>query len=205
MDGAHAQDSIVGNEYSSRTVRVLGVFRQCVGVVVGFTTAVTLALAALTMTTADSGLGPELFHRQFLVVRSGSMEPSLRTGALAITQRISQEDAVSIPVGTVVAYRSLANPDVLITHRIIARTSNSNGDVQYVTKGDANVVEDSLLLSSSRVVGTLSFSVSHAGYFIAALERGQLLQLFVLAFLLVSIAVMLSKWAIQPTTTKEKT
>lgn len=131
------------------------------------------------------------------------MEPSLRTGALAITQRISQEDAVSIPVGTVVAYRSLANPDVLITHRIIARTSNSNGDVQYVTKGDANVVEDSLLLSSSRVVGTLSFSVSHAGYFIAALERGQLLQLFVLAFLLVSIAVMLSKWAEKPTTTKE--
>ena len=83
-------------------------------------------------------------------------------------------------------------------HRVVARTSNSQGDVQFVTKGDANVVEDSLLLDSSRVVGTLSFSVSHAGYLVAALEQGQLLQLVVLAFLLASIAVVLSKWAVQP-------
>ncbi len=123
------------------------------------------------------------------------MEPSLRTGALAVTQPISPEEVSSIPVGAVIAYRSLVNPEMLIMHRVVARTWNAQGDVQYVTKGDANVVEDSLLLDSSRVVGTLSSSVAHAGYFVAALQRGQLLRLVLLAFAFVSAAAVLSNWA----------
>jgi signal peptidase len=123
------------------------------------------------------------------------MEPSLQTGAIAVTRPISPQEVSRIRVGTVVAFRSLANPEMLIMHRVIARTANGSGDVQFVTKGDANVVEDSLLLDSSRVVGTLSSSVSHAGYVVTALQRGQLLRLVLLAFVLVSAAVVLSNWA----------
>lgn len=191
-------DSEFDDLSATRLVRALRLFHFATAFLAGLVVLITLVLSALTLTTNKSGVGPELFQRHFLVVTSGSMEPSLQTGALAVTRRIDQKQVPSIPVGTVVAFRSLANPRTLIMHRVVARTSNSQGDVQFVTKGDANVVEDSLLLNSSRVVGTLSFSVSHAGYLVAALEQGQLLQLVVLAFLLASIAVVLSKWAVQP-------
>lgn len=180
---------------ASHLVRTLRTFRRLCAVLAGIVVVFSIALSALTFAATDKGLGPELFGRHFLVVRSGSMEPSLRTGALAVTQPISPEDVSSIPVGTVIAYRSLANPEMLIMHRVVARTSNVQGDVQYVTKGDANIVEDSLLLDSSRVVGTLSSSVAHAGYVVTALQRGQLLRLVLLAFVLVSTAVVLSNWA----------
>ena len=180
---------------TSHLVRVLRAFRLVTATLAGVVVAITVVLSALTYAATDKGLGPELFGRHFLVVRSGSMEPSLQTGAIAVTRPISPQEVSRIRVGTVVAFRSLANPEMLIMHRVIARTANGSGDVQFVTKGDANVVEDSLLLDSSRVVGTLSSSVSHAGYVVTALQRGQLLRLVLLAFVLVSAAVVLSNWA----------
>lgn len=185
-------------------LRLVMWIRTVTAVLVGLVVLTTTGLAALTMTTADEGLGPKLLNRHLLVVRSGSMEPALRTGALAITRPVSASDIAQLSPGTVVVYRSLADPEMLIMHRIVARTENSRGEVQFVTKGDANVVEDSLLLDSSRIVGTLSFSLSHAGYMVAALEQGQLLRLVLLAFVLVSIAVVLSKWAARPELPKEK-
>ena len=188
-----------------REVRLLQMFRLLTAVFAGVLVVVTLGLSALTMATARDGVGPELFHRHFLVVRSGSMEPAMKTGSLAIARRISQDDVASLAVGDVVVYRSLVDPEMLIMHRIVARTSNSGGEVQFITKGDANVAEDSLLLDASRIVGTVSFSVSRAGYFVAALEQGQLLKLALLAFVLVSTAVVLSNWANRPELSKENT
>ena len=188
-----------------REVRLLQMFRLLTAVFAGVLVVVTLGLSALTMVTAKDGAGPELFNRHFLVVRSGSMEPAMKTGSLAVARRISQDDVAALAVGDVVVYRSLVDPEMLIMHRIVARTSNSGGEVQFITKGDANVAEDSLLLDASRIVGTVSFSVSRAGYFVAALEQGQLLKLALLAFVLVSTAVVLSNWANRPELSKENT
>ena len=188
-----------------REVRVLQKFRFFTATLAGVLVAITLGLTALTIATAKDGAGPEVFGRHFLVVRSGSMEPAMKTGSLAVARRISPADVSSLDVGEVVVYRSLVDPEMLIMHRIVARTANSRGEVQFVTKGDANVAEDSLLLDASRIVGTVSFSVSRAGYLVAALEQGQLLKLVLLAFVLVSIAVVLSNWANRPELLKENT
>ena len=201
--------AVVGEQHNTLTthplqLRLVMWIRTVTAVLVGLLVLTTTGLAALTMTTADEGLGPKVLNRHLLVVRSGSMEPALRTGALAITRPVTASEIARLSPGTVVVYRSLADPEMLIMHRIVARTENSRGEVQFVTKGDANVVEDSLLLDSSRIVGTLSFSLSHAGYMVAALEQGQLLRLVLLAFVLVSIAVVLSKWAARPELPKEK-
>ena len=184
-------------------VRWLRALRALIATIAGVLVVVTLVLSALSVAATKDGVGPELFHRHFLVVRSGSMEPSLPTGSLAVARRISSSEVASLNKGDVVVYRSLVDPEMLIMHRIVARTANSQGDVQFVTKGDANVAEDSLLLDASRIVGTVSFSVSRAGYLVAALEQGQLLKLVLLAFVLVSIAVVLSNWANRPAITKE--
>ena len=201
--------AVVGKQHNiiathSLQLRLVMWIRTVTAVLVGLVVLTTTGLAALTMTTADAGLGPKVLNRHLLVVRSGSMEPALRTGALAITRPVTEGDIARLSQGTVVVYRSLVDPEMLIMHRIVARTENSRGEVQFVTKGDANVVEDSLLLDSSRIVGTLSFSLSHAGYMVAALEQGQLLRLVLLAFVLVSIAVVLSKWAARPELPKEE-
>ncbi len=130
------------------------------------------------------------------------MQPHFRTGDVAVVRNISQKEAEKLRIGDVVTFRSLANPNILITHRIVQRLS-TNSAAQYVTKGDANVVEDSTNLSSSRIVGRYMFAIPRAGYLIAALQNGQLLFTGVTAFAFASIALMLSRWAVRPVKEKE--
>ncbi|MCW2599185.1 MAG: signal peptidase [Frankiales bacterium] len=88
-----------------------------------------LSMTAVTVYAATHGLHP-------LVVRSGSMEPTIPTGSMVLIQKIP---ASAIRVGDVVAVK---RPDgVTVTHRV--RSLSRSGDLaQLVLKGDANKTID---------------------------------------------------------------
>jgi signal peptidase I len=102
-----------------RIARVVSELALTVGALLG------VAIAVLTVVAAQSGFQP-------LVVRSGSMEPTIATGSMILTEEI---DASEIRVGDVVA---VERPDhTRVTHRVVSVVAKGEA-VELVLKGDAN-------------------------------------------------------------------
>ena len=103
---------------------------------------------------------------KIMVVTSGSMEPEIRTGSLAVIKPSSEYF-----VGDIISF-SRANSSEkkdLTTHRI-TEVVESEGASLYKTKGDANEAEDRNLVSKDQVVGKYYFSIALLGYLIKYLK-----------------------------------
>ncbi len=93
-----------------------------------------VAVAGLTLTAAHSGMQP-------LVVRSGSMEPTIATGSMILVKRI---DASAIKVGDVLA---VERPDhTRVTHRVVA-VERRGATAELTMQGDANEDPDPIPVS----------------------------------------------------------
>ena len=125
--------------------------------------AVVLFITVLMIVCAGGILLLHLLGVQTYIVMSGSMEPKIHTGAIAL---IDTADRYA-EKGDIVAYRMGEGDDeILITHRVIRKT-----DSGYITKGDANDSEDDKEVSQSQIVGTFIGSVPKAGYAVDTLGK----------------------------------
>ena len=118
-----------------------------------------VALAVLLVGVRVVGLTP-------YTVLSGSMEPAYRVGSLIYVRAI---DAEEIKVGTPLTFK-VSGGAMLATHRVVEITE-LEGEVVYITKGDANDVTDPPLRYAN-VVGSPVFSIPYLGYFSTWLQSG---------------------------------
>ena len=95
-----------------------------------------------------------------LVVKSGSMEPGIKTGSLVLT--LPQDD---YKINDIISYTFTPNKNkqFLVTHRII-EINRSTGQNLFITKGDANNAPDSNLITQNQIIGKLIFKISYIGY-----------------------------------------
>ena len=93
------------------------------------------------------------------VVISGSMEPALQTGSVVVVQPVGPE---YIRTGDIMMYSS---PDKksLTTHRVVKIESEPN--LRFITKGDANNNPDIMPIEPDHVVGIVAFNLPYLGYF----------------------------------------
>ena len=94
------------------------------------------------------------------IVQSGSMEPSIKVGALAIIKPES-----SYKVGDIITFGKDTKTDVPTTHRIVADRVE-NGMPVYTTKGDANEDNDTKEVRKNEIIGKTIFSVPYVGYIV---------------------------------------
>lgn len=102
-------------------------------------------------------LVPKLFGWQEYIVRSGSMEPSIKKGSIVYLDNVEFEE---IEKDDIIGYQSGVN---LVVHRVIS-IDISNQQLQ--TKGDANSDLDDYSVHASLVVGKMLFSLPVFGYLI---------------------------------------
>ena len=96
------------------------------------------------------------------VIISPSMHPVIKVYDAIVIKRADEAD---IRVGDVITYKS-ENPSyygIMITHRVID-TYVSNGEMRYVTKGDANVSSDQLAVREDQVYGKVVMRIPKIGY-----------------------------------------
>ncbi len=105
--------------------------------VVGLAALAVIGVLALTV-------GPRLLPYQTYIVVSGSMAPTIPTGALIVLQPVASDQ---LAVGEIITFQHPERPADLVTHRIVAIEEGPSGR-SLVTQGDANVLPDSW-----RVVG----------------------------------------------------
>ncbi len=89
---------------------------------------------------------PDFMGYKPFIVLSGSMEPEIMTGDMVL---VRNTDAGNLQKGDVIAYKS---GEAVITHRIID-VKTENGEVRYVTQGDANDSPDQTTVRPSDVEG----------------------------------------------------
>ena len=123
------------------------------GVIIVILSAVILANAWLVVQQAVWKKDPpDLFGYSQFIVTSGSMEPTFSTGDLVISK-----EKESYELKDVVTFRDGAGS--LVTHRIVGRQE----DGQFITRGDANNVEDGELLPADRIVGGVVACIPKVG------------------------------------------
>ena len=102
------------------------------------------------------------FNYNLIVIKSGSMEPTIKTGSIAITERQSEYQK-----GDIITFATASKE--IVTHRVVQAIKN-DGNIEYKTKGDANNANDLFLVENNRVIGRTVFTMPYFGYLIVFLR-----------------------------------
>jgi signal peptidase len=96
-----------------------------------------------------------------VAVYSGSMEPVVGTGSLAVERPVAGS---SVRVGDVITFGNPYVAGQLVTHRVVQILRARDGRLGYRTKGDANAHRDPWTIALPPHVGEVQFAVPYAGY-----------------------------------------
>jgi signal peptidase len=138
-------------------------------------TVIALGLIAIS-------IGPRFLPYQALVVRSGSMSPTIPTGSVVFYRKVT---ASKVKVGDVIVFDKPGQQSEKVTHRVF-KISNGPTGRYFTTKGDANGAPDDWRVPAVGTGWVSSFHVPTLGYILADLQSttARLLLLVIPAFLL---------------------
>jgi signal peptidase I len=138
-------------------------------------TAIALGLVAIS-------IGPRFLPYQALVVRSGSMSPTIPTGSVVFYRKVT---ASNVKVGDVIVFDKPGQQNEKVTHRVF-KISNGPTGRYFTTKGDANGAPDDWRVPAVGTGWVANFHVPALGYVLADLQSttARLLLLVIPALLL---------------------
>jgi len=108
---------------------------------------------------------PIMGNYKIMIVQSGSMEPTIKTGSIVIVK-----PAPSYDVGDVITFGPTPRGKISTTHRIVAENIK-NGLETYTTKGDSNDSVDLKGVLQKDVLGKVYLSVPFVGYALTAVKE----------------------------------
>ncbi len=131
-----------------------------------------------------------LFGFQMFVVKSGSMEPEIKTGSLVIDRT-----STDYRIKDVITFK-VSDSKETVTHRIIDENIK-DGVTSYQVKGDANATPDPDPVLKTNVVGKVLFSIPFLGYLIAFIRSLPGLILFIILPTLIIVSEEIGKIKIE--------
>lgn len=117
-----------------------------------------LAVIILLMAAAAFTFLAPCFGWSVDTVFSGSMEPQLEVGGVAVTRPVAAEE---IKAGDIITFYPPMS-EQLTSHRVIAVADGL--PVYFQTKGDANEQADPFVLPAENVVGKVCLHLPYLGY-----------------------------------------
>lgn len=161
-----AKEKQNGSSKKGRVTSVIGLF-FCL--IFGFMLVCNLYI--IIAGTLNPKKPPALFGITPMVVLSGSMsgnaEDHIEVGDLIFVGKANPQE---LKVGDVIAFMEKDSTSV-VTHRIVAETKTENGEKAWITKGDANNVEDANPVTSDRLVGVYLNRIPKVGDFAMFLQK----------------------------------
>jgi signal peptidase I len=111
-------------------------------------------------------IGPRVLPYQALVVRSGSMAPTIPTGSVVFYHQVP---ANKVTVGQIIVFARPGQTGERVTHRVYKIGTSSAGRY-FETKGDANAAPDDWRVPAVGTGWVAGFHVPVAGYVLADLQ-----------------------------------
>lgn len=125
-----------------------------VGMSAGLLAFVLLIAALAIVVPAVTGSMP-------MTILTGSMTPTYPAGTLVIVRPANPDTLV---IGDPITYQIESGKPAVVTHRIIAITSVSDGTRTFTTQGDANNTADAKPVLSVQVRGKVWYSIPYLGW-----------------------------------------
>ncbi len=124
-------------------------------------------------------VGVRIFGIDVYTVLSGSMEPVYHTGSVIYVKDV--DDPAALEEDTVITF--LIGENTIATHRII-EVVETDGNVSYRTKGDANDIEDGGLVNPKNIIGSPVFTIPYLGYVVSFIQSppGRMFSIAIVAF-----------------------
>lgn len=144
------------------------------------TAVLALAIGLLAVLLAGSLLG-----YRALTIRSGSMTPTIRVGDVVVDTSVAP---LAVRPGDIVTFRDPAIGQQLVTHRVVSM-HRAGKVVDFVTKGDANLVTERWSVPVSGHLGRKVFLIPGLGRVVAALSA-KAVRVFALTLAALFIAVL---------------
>lgn len=140
---------------------------------------------------------PTILSHQLYIVRSNSMSPTFETGSLLFVRILEPE---LIEEGDIITYKRTQEA-VPTTHRVV-EILNEQGELQFITRGDANNVNDPNPLDANDMIGRVSWYVPYLGFALGFASTRQ--GMFVLMVVPASIIIIGQVWGLIKTAKEEK-
>ena len=131
-------------------------------------------ISLLFVMTVWGGLRP-------LSVMSGSMEPSIKTGSVAIIET-NLTDFKDVEKGDIITFDIGGS---LVTHRAVDITEDG-----IVTKGDYNNTKDLWIVTDANYYGKELFSVPYIGFLIVFIRQHIIVTILVIAAVLITAKIL---------------
>lgn len=102
---------------------------------------------------------------KFLTVQSGSMAPKIKMGSLAMIKPAHSAGSgqADYKIDDIITFGPYSKTKAPTTHRIYD-IKVVNGELRYITKGDANNAPDQREISERDILGKVLFSVPYLGF-----------------------------------------
>lgn len=128
--------------------RLQGWLSVALTVILALTVAMCLYVVIQVMSHGYANLGGFMMFR----VVTGSMEPTIPTGALLVAREV---DIESIQMNDIVCFRTQVSEiwGKVVTHRVVGVKQAESGNILLETKGDANLVSDIYFVDKSNLIG----------------------------------------------------
>ncbi|HOA35525.1 MAG: signal peptidase I [Dethiobacteria bacterium] len=143
------------------------VIRVAGNVVFGLIVLFMAVTAFFLVQSKFSGEIPSVFGYRVYMVLSGSMSPTFDTGSVVF---VRPQDPAEIRKGDIITY-SGEGSGMLTTHRVVD-VLNEEG-LKFVTRGDANNVNDPKPVPAENVVGRVHGSLPYIGYLMGFAQTRQ--------------------------------
>lgn|GEM_PF-1734986 len=104
------------------------------------------------------GAPPTIAGHQMYIVLGGSMSPTFEAGSLAFVKPL---DPATIAAGDIITYNT--GGESLTTHRVM-EVHEADGQRSFTTRGDANLINDTLPVLPENVVGKVVYALPYAGF-----------------------------------------
>ena len=134
-----------------------------------------LGISLYILVGAAKGKAMSVFGKYVLEVVTGSMEPTLSKGNYIIVEKV---DTATLKENDIISFYS-DDPEIkgkLVTHRIIG----INPDGTFVSKGDANKVEDKVVVAPESIVGKYKRNAWILGWLGSFADKRKLLMILVI-------------------------
>jgi signal peptidase I len=156
-----------------------------VGRILGWLAMVAASLIVLGLLTIT--VGPRFLPYQALIVRSGSMSPTIPTGSIVFYTKIA---STKVKVGDIIVFAKPGDPSEKVTHRVYKIGQSATGEY-FITKGDANGTPDDWQVPAVGTGWIARFHVPSIGYALVYLQStlARLLLLVIPAILLGAITL----------------
>lgn len=125
-----------------------------VGISAGLFAFVVLLGVLVIVVPAATGSTP-------MTVITGSMQPTYPPGTLVIVRPAEPQD---IRIGDPITYQIESGKDAVVTHRVVAVSQSTSGDLEFTTKGDANGAVDASPVQPVQIKGKVWYAIPWIGY-----------------------------------------